>query len=60
MQYLVNLILLFTSYNFQALSKALTENELIYLRAQFRLLEPDGDGRISLQNFKMVYVVPSS
>ncbi|KAF3439809.1 hypothetical protein FNV43_RR18087 [Rhamnella rubrinervis] len=37
----------------KALSKALTEDELIYLRAQFRLLEPDGDGRISLRNFKM-------
>ncbi|KAL5572180.1 hypothetical protein UlMin_021777 [Ulmus minor] len=37
----------------KALSKALTEDELIYLRAQFRLLEPDGEGRISLHNFKM-------
>lgn len=37
----------------QALSKALTEEELIYLRAQFNLLEPK-DGRVSLNNFKMV------
>ncbi|KAJ0103120.1 hypothetical protein Patl1_05278 [Pistacia atlantica] len=35
----------------QALSKALTEDELIYLRAQFRLLEPK-TGRVSLSNFK--------
>ncbi|XP_024024117.1 CDPK-related kinase 3 [Morus notabilis] len=37
----------------KALSKALTEDELIYLRAQFTLLEPDADGRISLHNFTM-------
>ncbi|KAH7519437.1 CDPK-related kinase 3 [Ziziphus jujuba] len=37
----------------KALSKALTDDELIYLRAQFSLLEPDADGRVSLQNFKM-------
>ncbi|GMN42840.1 hypothetical protein TIFTF001_012044 [Ficus carica] len=37
----------------KALSKALTEDELIYLRAQFKLLEPDAEGRISLYNFKM-------
>eukprot|EP00252_Welwitschia_mirabilis_P007595 TRINITY_DN19127_c0_g2_i1.p1 TRINITY_DN19127_c0_g2~~TRINITY_DN19127_c0_g2_i1.p1 ORF type:complete len:581 (-),score=82.49 TRINITY_DN19127_c0_g2_i1:301-2043(-) len=36
----------------KALSKALTENELIYLRAQFKLLEPGKDGKISLSNFK--------
>ncbi|XP_016507739.2 CDPK-related kinase 4 [Nicotiana tabacum] len=36
----------------KALSKALTEEELIYLRAQFNLLEPK-DGRVSLNNFKM-------
>lgn len=39
---------------FQALSKALTENELFYLRAQFELLEPNQDGRVGLDNFKMV------
>lgn len=43
---------------FQALSKALTENELFYLRAQFALLEPNKDGRVGLDNFKMVSVSP--
>lgn len=38
----------------QALSKALTEDEFCYLRAQFLLLEPNNDGRVSLDNFKMV------
>lgn len=38
----------------QALSKALSEEELIYLRAQFMLLEPSEDGRVSLENFKKV------
>ncbi|XAR62929.1 Non-specific serine/threonine protein kinase [Bertholletia excelsa] len=37
----------------KALSRALTEDELIYLRAQFRLLEPGKDGRISLESFRM-------
>ncbi|XAR53921.1 Non-specific serine/threonine protein kinase [Bertholletia excelsa] len=37
----------------KALSKALTEDELAYLRAQFMLLEPNEDGRVSLDNFKM-------
>ncbi|OMO64218.1 hypothetical protein CCACVL1_21941 [Corchorus capsularis] len=37
----------------KALSKALTEDELVYLRAQFRLLEPNSDGSLSLENFKM-------
>ncbi|KAF3626751.1 CDPK-related kinase 4 [Capsicum annuum] len=36
----------------KALSKALTEEELIYLRAQFNLLEPKA-GRLSLDNFRM-------
>ncbi|CAA0836237.1 CDPK-related kinase 3 [Striga hermonthica] len=36
----------------KALSKALTEDELIYLRAQFMLLEPSEDGRVSLENFR--------
>lgn len=35
----------------KALSKALTEDELIYLRAQFELLEPK-DGWVSLNNFR--------
>ncbi|XP_052489131.1 CDPK-related kinase 3 isoform X3 [Gossypium raimondii] len=38
----------------KALSKALTEDELVYLRAQFRLLEPNRDGSLSLENFKMM------
>ncbi|XWS35936.1 hypothetical protein CRYUN_Cryun20dG0039500 [Craigia yunnanensis] len=37
----------------KALSKALTEDELVYLKAQFRLLEPNRDGSVSLENFKM-------
>lgn len=36
----------------KALSKALTEDELVYLRAQFTLLEPNRDGHISLENFR--------
>ncbi|KAH6791567.1 CDPK-related kinase 3 [Perilla frutescens var. hirtella] len=36
----------------KALSKALSEDELVYLRAQFMLLEPSEDGRVSLENFK--------
>ncbi|KAK9291333.1 hypothetical protein L1049_019278 [Liquidambar formosana] len=35
----------------KALSKAITEDELVYLRAQFTLLEPK-DGRVSLDNFR--------
>ncbi|XP_058086885.1 CDPK-related kinase 3 isoform X1 [Magnolia sinica] len=37
----------------KALSKALTEDELLYLRIQFKLLEPNREGRISLENFRM-------
>ncbi|KAJ7959412.1 CDPK-related kinase [Quillaja saponaria] len=36
----------------KALSKALKEYELVYLRAQFRLLEPK-DGCVSLDNFRV-------
>ncbi|KAL2893355.1 CDPK-related kinase 3 [Bienertia sinuspersici] len=36
----------------KALSKALTEDELCYLRAQFALLEPNRDGRVSYENFR--------
>ncbi|KAG7639959.1 EF-hand domain [Arabidopsis thaliana x Arabidopsis arenosa] len=36
----------------KALAKALTENELVYLRAQFMLLGPNKDGSVSLENFK--------
>ncbi|KAJ0962171.1 hypothetical protein J5N97_029999 [Dioscorea zingiberensis] len=37
----------------KALSKALTEDELLYLRSQYNLLEPNKDGRVSLENFRM-------
>lgn len=37
----------------QALSKAITEDELYYLRAQFTLLEPK-HGYVSLDNFRTV------
>ncbi|WCJ22484.1 Calcium-dependent protein kinase (CDPK) family protein [Euphorbia peplus] len=37
----------------KALSKALSEDELVYLRAQFSLLEPNRDGSVSLDNFRM-------
>ncbi|XP_042057526.1 CDPK-related kinase 3-like [Salvia splendens] len=40
----------------KALSKALSEEELVYLRAQFLLLEPSEDGRVSLENFKKALV----
>ncbi|KAL7158970.1 hypothetical protein ABFS83_02G178700 [Erythranthe nasuta] len=36
----------------KALSKALSEDELVYLRAQFMLLEPSEDGRVSLDHFR--------
>uniref|UniRef100_A0A7N0U992 non-specific serine/threonine protein kinase n=1 Tax=Kalanchoe fedtschenkoi TaxID=63787 RepID=A0A7N0U992_KALFE len=36
----------------KALSKAITENELVYLRAQFELLEPE-DGFVSFENFRV-------
>lgn len=37
----------------KALSKALTEDELVYIRSQFALLEPNKDARISFENFRM-------
>ncbi|KAL8227394.1 hypothetical protein R6Q59_000139 [Mikania micrantha] len=43
----------------KALSKALTEDELIYLRAQFNLLEPK-DGCVSLDNFRTALVKHST
>ncbi|KAK9063130.1 hypothetical protein SSX86_017000 [Deinandra increscens subsp. villosa] len=43
----------------KALSKALTEDELIYLRAQFSLLEPK-DGCVSLDNFRTALVKHST
>ncbi|KAI3818989.1 hypothetical protein L1987_12811 [Smallanthus sonchifolius] len=43
----------------KALSKALTEDELIYLRAQFNLLEPK-DGCVALDNFRTALVKHST
>ncbi|KAM7275420.1 hypothetical protein ACFE04_017286 [Oxalis oulophora] len=40
----------------KALSKALTEDELLYLRAQYNLLEPNRDGSVTVENFKMALV----
>lgn len=37
----------------QALARALTEDELFYLRAQFNLLDPK-EGCVSLENFRVV------
>ncbi|XP_042472809.1 CDPK-related kinase 3-like isoform X1 [Zingiber officinale] len=37
----------------KALSKALTEDELFYMRLQFKLLKPTRDGFVSLENFRM-------
>ncbi|XP_071686161.1 CDPK-related kinase 4-like [Rutidosis leptorrhynchoides] len=43
----------------KALSKALTEDEIVYLRAQFNLLEPK-DGYVSLDNFRTALVKHST
>uniref|UniRef100_A0A5B7A097 non-specific serine/threonine protein kinase n=1 Tax=Davidia involucrata TaxID=16924 RepID=A0A5B7A097_DAVIN len=40
----------------KALSKALTDDEFVYLKAQFMLLDPNKDGCVSLDNFKMALV----
>ncbi|KAG6492884.1 hypothetical protein ZIOFF_047854 [Zingiber officinale] len=40
-------------FNPAALSKALTEDQLFYLRSQFKLLAPNGEGHISFDNFRM-------
>ncbi|KAG6501790.1 hypothetical protein ZIOFF_041674 [Zingiber officinale] len=40
-----------------ALSKALTEDQLFYLRSQFKLLAPNGEGHISFDNFRRVSLV---
>ncbi|KAH9321979.1 hypothetical protein KI387_016618, partial [Taxus chinensis] len=37
----------------KALSKSLTEDELVYFRSQYKLLEPNKDGRITLENFRL-------
>jgi serine/threonine protein kinase/Ca2+-binding EF-hand superfamily protein len=36
----------------QALSKTLMEEDLVYLRAQFLLLEPNKNGRVTFENFR--------
>jgi hypothetical protein len=41
----------------QALSKALTVDELIYLKEQFALLEPNKNGTINLENIKAVGIL---
>ncbi|KAG6503468.1 hypothetical protein ZIOFF_035783 [Zingiber officinale] len=51
LSYLFNIFLLHRT--FQALSKALTEDQLFYLRSQFKLLAPNGEGHISFDNFRM-------
>lgn len=38
----------------KALSKALNEEGILYLKSQFKLLEPSKDGFVSVENFKMV------
>lgn len=38
------------------MSKAITEDEVIYIRSQYDLLEPSKDGRVSLDNFRSVSV----
>ncbi|PKA53481.1 CDPK-related kinase 3 [Apostasia shenzhenica] len=40
----------------KALSKALPDDELIYIRSQFQILDPNKDGRVSLENFRMALV----
>lgn len=37
----------------KALSKALAEDELVYIRAQYMLLEPSKDAQVSFENFRM-------
>lgn len=58
--FVISSLTFFFFFNFlgQALSKALTEDELIYLRLQFDFLEPNKDGRVSLENFRMVSLLP--
>jgi len=41
----------------QALSKALTVDEQIYLKEQFALLEPNKNGTINLENIKAVGIL---
>lgn len=56
LKFIKHLLICFHTYILllQALSKALTDDELFYLRLQFKLLEPNKDGHVSLENFRMV------
>ncbi|RWW83397.1 hypothetical protein BHE74_00008099 [Ensete ventricosum] len=38
---------------YRPVAGALTDDELFYLRVQFKLLEPNKDGHVSLENFRM-------
>ncbi|KAL5229993.1 hypothetical protein ABZP36_028769 [Zizania latifolia] len=45
----------------KALSRAIKEDELIYIRAQYNLLEPSSrDGRICIENFRMALLQNST
>ncbi|KAL6906527.1 hypothetical protein ACP4OV_004128 [Aristida adscensionis] len=45
----------------KALSRAITEDELVYIRAQYNLLEPSSrDGRICIDNFRMALLQNST
>ncbi|XP_062201600.1 CDPK-related kinase 3-like [Phragmites australis] len=45
----------------KALSRAITEDEIIYIRAQYNLLEPSSrDGRICIDNFRMALLQNST
>uniref|UniRef100_A0A0E0EZT8 Protein kinase domain-containing protein n=1 Tax=Oryza meridionalis TaxID=40149 RepID=A0A0E0EZT8_9ORYZ len=45
----------------KALSRAITEDELIYIRAQYNLLEPSStDGRLCIENFRMALLQNST
>jgi serine/threonine protein kinase len=44
----------------KALSKTLTEDEMLYLRTQFALLEPNKNGRITFENFRQALLKNST
>ncbi|XP_050232723.1 CDPK-related protein kinase-like isoform X2 [Mercurialis annua] len=44
----------------RALSKTLTADELCYLKAQFAILEPNKNGTVTLENFKMALMKNST
>lgn len=43
----------------QALSKTLTIDELVHLKQQFSLLEPNKNGTINVDNIKAVCLLPN-